>query len=53
MRHEDDAPVYEATPIKCWACERREIAMRDAIESNRGQPLAGWHWLITEQNGGA
>lgn len=58
MRPESDGPddpakAYEAVSLKCWGCETRELAQRDAIEANKGRPLSGSYWGVTERRNGS
>lgn len=53
MRDEDRAAFYEAHAVKCHACAARDLAMQDAMEANRGRPLPGWKWAVTERQNGS
>lgn len=49
MQTEERAPAYEAVPVVCWACAARDLAIRDAMEQNRGRPLNGWQWGVRQR----
>jgi hypothetical protein len=46
MQHEETAPYYEVTSMRCHACAASQLVARDAADSH-GSPPPGRYYAVT------